>query len=157
MGEFFEGWRRKIGVVMLLMALVFVGGWVRSLTIQDSFLCHRDDHSGFFVNSNQGCLSWNRIHELQPEQLRFADRYFTGDAASFDRFLNNEVNWHWKTCGFEFGETTQHNSRVRSEFGVVPYWSIVIPLTLLSAWLLLIKPRSSHRKKITEPIPEKVA
>ena len=31
MREFFRGWRRKIGVVTLLMALVAMGGWVRSL------------------------------------------------------------------------------------------------------------------------------
>ena len=35
MGEFFKGWRRKVGVVTLAMALVFMGGWVRSLVIDD--------------------------------------------------------------------------------------------------------------------------
>ena len=36
---------------------------------------------------------------------------------------------------------------------VVPYWSIIIPLTALSAFLLLTKPRKSTPKKITEPNP----
>ena len=35
MGDFFHGWRRKIGVVTLVMALVFVSGWVRSLCAED--------------------------------------------------------------------------------------------------------------------------
>ena len=30
---------------------------------------------------------------------------------------------------------------------MVPFWSIVVPLTLLSAWLLLSKPRPSVAKK----------
>lgn len=38
---------------------------------------------------------------------------------------------------------------------VVPYWSIVITLTLLSAWLLLSKPRATTQKKNREtPVSE---
>ena len=36
----------------------------------------------------------------------------------------------------------------------VPYWSVVIPLTLLSAFLLLTKPHQSTPKKCTEPTTE---
>ena len=32
----------------------------------------------------------------------------------------------------------------------LPYWSVVIPLTLLSAWLLLSKPRHPCQKKTLE-------
>src|SRR5882757_6755381 len=35
MGEFFRGWRRKIGVVTLVMASVLTVGWTRSLTLHD--------------------------------------------------------------------------------------------------------------------------
>ena len=35
MGEFFKGWRRKVGCVTLVMACVFAAGWVRSLAIFD--------------------------------------------------------------------------------------------------------------------------
>ncbi len=34
---------------------------------------------------------------------------------------------------------------------VPPYWSIVLPLTILSAGLLLTKPRNSTQKKSPEP------
>jgi len=37
MRAFFSGWRRKIGCVTLLMALAFMGGWVRSLSDTDVF------------------------------------------------------------------------------------------------------------------------
>ena len=30
MGEFFKGWRRKVGVLTLLIACVFAAGWIRS-------------------------------------------------------------------------------------------------------------------------------
>lgn len=31
MGEFFTGWRRKIGSLMLALACVFAAGWFRSV------------------------------------------------------------------------------------------------------------------------------
>ena len=35
MGDFFHGWRRKIGVLALLVALVFSMLWVRSDSVLD--------------------------------------------------------------------------------------------------------------------------
>ena len=35
MGEFFQGWRRKIGCVTLVMAFVLVLGWIRSFYVED--------------------------------------------------------------------------------------------------------------------------
>jgi hypothetical protein len=32
MSDFFHGWRRKAGFVTLLMAIVFMAGWVRSMS-----------------------------------------------------------------------------------------------------------------------------
>lgn len=36
MPEFFRGWKRKFGVVTLVMAYVSAVGWVRSITKWDS-------------------------------------------------------------------------------------------------------------------------
>lgn len=35
MGSFFQGWRKKVGLATLIMALAFMGGWLRSLSIVD--------------------------------------------------------------------------------------------------------------------------
>lgn len=35
-------------------------------------------------------------------------------------------------------------------FNMIPYWSIVLPLTLLSAWLLLSIPRTLHSNPASE-------
>ena len=35
MSDLFQGWRRKIGLTTLLLALVFMSGWVRSLNTGD--------------------------------------------------------------------------------------------------------------------------
>jgi len=39
MGEFFHGWRRRIGLVTLMVACVFTAGWVRSLGACDQIHC----------------------------------------------------------------------------------------------------------------------
>jgi hypothetical protein len=38
MREFFKGWRRKAGTVLLLMAVAFTAVWVRSRSISDVLL-----------------------------------------------------------------------------------------------------------------------
>ena len=35
MGDYFKPWRRKIGVVTLMLACVFMGGWMRSIFFLD--------------------------------------------------------------------------------------------------------------------------
>lgn len=46
------------------------------------------------------------------------------------------LQWMW--CGFYCGAPDDHYSKI---IIVVPYWSMVLPLTLLSAWLLFSNPR----------------
>src|SRR5262249_54008008 len=38
MREFFRGWRRKAGCVVLAWACAFMGWWVRSVTVTDEFI-----------------------------------------------------------------------------------------------------------------------
>ena len=41
----------------------------------------------------------------------------------------------------------------KEAIGFIPYWFVVIPLTLLSAFLILTKPRKTTPTKIPEPNP----
>jgi hypothetical protein len=52
--------------------------------------------------------------------------------------------WRWKYLGFDSGQL-RHN-KLSATFWIIPYWSIVVPLTALSAWLLVIKPRKPAKK-----------
>ncbi len=48
-------------------------------------------------------------------------------------------------CCFQWTDTStaaQHRTS-RQTLYFIPYWSLVLPLTLLSAWLLLVKPRKA--------------
>lgn len=120
MHTFFHGWRRKAGIISLVVACVMTGLWNRSLFVEDLVAFPRRQafdslngnlywDSGAIFTFNPGWCAW-RTHDLRnPRQL--------------------EVSLaHWEQS---------HSMRI-------PYWSMVSPLTLLSAYLLLWKPR--HRR-----------
>lgn len=69
---------------------------------------------------------------------------------------NTTWEWRWNCCGFDFGRASDPSNRtlggVQVSLWVIPYWSIVIPLTLFSVYLLLSKPRQSTPKKLIEPV-----
>ena len=70
-----------------------------------------------------------------------------------DPWESFKVDWKWDCAGFHFGSgtITRGTRKLKCEQYIVPYWSIVVPLTLLSAYLLLTKPRLSTLKKIVAP------
>src|SRR5580698_5128736 len=64
MREFFRGWKRKVGVVTLLMACVLTVGWMRSWTITDWYIIRgRDNALHSFVSSNNW-VGWIMQHEV---------------------------------------------------------------------------------------------
>ena len=70
MREFFRGWRRKAGCVTLVMALVFMAGWIRRLLISDILLIGVAVDSDTLLTSTEGGLCWAtytmKFHETAP-------------------------------------------------------------------------------------------
>ena len=179
MGQLFKGWRRKIGFVTLLLALSFMGGWIRSREIHDRVWYVFPD-AIYLIYSHQGCLLWQCERPSSRNMIRmnrFEHKWLSQYAPalrlpiSHDEFVGYDVDWQWKWSDFNFGTGSYALTDWGMEDGfprpppvfehltawTVPYWSIVLPLTLLSAFLLLTTPRKSTPKIISEPIPEKVA
>ena len=161
MGEFFSGWRRKVAVVALVMACVLMVGWIRSLSTQDTFTvgfgssiqCKLVSIAGQMIVANVSIdgerpiwtvpwtsqkiseHGWEMVLQLpDSSQLRWInaispDLFSTGN----DEMGANIINFVIKWCQF-------------------PYWFVVTPLTVLSAFLLLSKPRQSNQTKIKEAI-----
>ena len=147
MRDFFGGWRRKIGCLMLVMACVFMIAWMRSLLFLDyisvtGWIVPGEKSSWMFLSSEVG-LEWERRwdefeskREIQIEWYSIAHRmnHRTPRSGRYD------TDSHWEFCGFQTDK-----SETDGDFScnwVVPYWSVVLPLTLLSTWLLLLsKPR----------------
>ncbi len=144
MGDFFHRWQRKIGVVVLILALVFMGGWVRSFVVADGIHILNDD---FF--SVSGGLFWQRTLSKNANR-----------SISFTSWEDFDPLFDYDKWGFGFGaggdETNLFSSKtggivgvVKTTFYRVPYWFIAMPLTLLSAYLLVIAPRSANIKTPT--------
>jgi len=158
MREFFGGWRRKLGVVTLAMACLFAAGWVRSIWTEDRIHIPMKDDDTIVFGSAYGSL----IVESWPDQVRFFHidkskaRYpkwqhqSLGIIAS-EQFEWRTPEWRWRWNGFGYGHFPLMQTKDAASFLLVPYWSIVIPLTLVSAYLLLSKPRTSAPKAIVEP------
>lgn len=148
MKEFLHGWRRKIGTVTLLMALAFTGAWLRGHRLTDVYSPGGTRTIIDSWTSSRDGIEWLRLKRPQPmtpnrSGWRTHAAGTTGSSvAGFIRSHEQTIDWRWGWLGFNFGES--HASKplaVRMQFLTIPYWSLVLPLTLLSAYLILLPPR----------------
>lgn len=125
-GEFFKPWRRTIGVVTLLMACVFTAGWTRSYSVEDRIIV---EDAGFGIFSVLGRIewTWKWTYEVPSQMIE------------------------WQTQSVSSIKPEYLGPDYRNYNQELSYWVIVLPLTLLSAFLLLSRPCKSYQKKIAEP------
>ncbi len=162
--RFFHGWKRKIGLVTLLMACLFMVGWVRSFFYHEGFaIPSRTKTASHSVWSNQDGLSWvkelcldNPNHWKDNQAFQCGSRRQSGKSV-LDAFGTIRNNW----LGFEVFDISYRHAnlqsgpngdRVQMIVWIVPYWSVVLPLTAVSLWLLLSKAGSTSSKTITQPV-----
>ena len=144
MREFFQGWRRKAGLVTLAMACLLTVGWMRSRVYSDSITLYHDDRASDFLVSFQGGIKWvatsqGRAGPLPvPPRFSFSGTFVAGSDAVLQPVFSGIVptwRWQWRGFGFVCGEAEVFGYEV--SVWTIPYWSLVLPLTLLSAWLIL--------------------
>lgn len=146
MREFFRGWQRKWGCITLVMACLLMGMWIRSRIVND-FLATDGRDATYRIGSYGGELSF--IRETPAAQFgRFLhlDSFHEGNEdkyelwRSWDSWDGYEMEWRWDLTQFHFGAGTIFG--IRTESYTFPYWFFVLPLTLLSAYLILGKART---------------
>lgn len=166
MGNVFQGWRRKCGLALLLVSLVAVTIWLRSVTISDVFIAKTGRSSGLVLQScKDGILA---IHVVDDEhQIFFLSKPFYRQYVSptFD-IEPSQYDWRWQSNGFQLGQGREtHRTEVayltksgatefkpfrgarEMVFAEMPHWALCLPLSLLSAYLILIKPRAWNGKR----------
>lgn len=152
MSQFIRG-RRTIGVVALVMALALTGGWARSQNTLDVIVFPGGKQTTFL--SCKSSVIWAKSQiETSQKVSRFPKwtRY-----PGLDQLFFNDPSFKvlWKWYGFSGGieSTDEATNDVRSIFWIIPYWAIIIPLTLFSANFLLRKPndRSTLREHDDRP------
>lgn len=152
MKEFFHGWRRKAGLLTLFVACLFMAIWVRSLLVLDRFCLPQPDRMILTLDGACRWLSYTPLADSdftpgKPSRFKWISSELTEEGRNnYDAFFmlsGGNIHWRWHWGGFDFGavsETIQMPPK-RYEIRQIPYWSVVLPLTLLSAYLILWKPR----------------
>ena len=153
MYDFLRGWRRKKGVITLVTACLILGAWLRSLRTFDSLFVHGDqwrygissvDGRIWFINTTpllgESWVAWNS-REHQPE---------------FDPMDGANVNWRRDGAGFHIGTYTRPipsqtaSGKFEAFSLMIPYGVIELPLALLSAYLIVLKPRTRSATTSTQ-------
>lgn len=123
MGEFFHGWRRKVGVVALVLACVVACAWCRSCLFLESIRIPRGDTYTDFLVSFDGRLNWARIHNLRPASqtlpLSWSSKRLPGNEGIW--ISTRTLNQTWNYRGLGVWEHQVHHSTRRVL--VIPYWS----------------------------------
>lgn len=137
MREFFTGWRRKVGCVALLMACAIVGLWMRSCVFGDWFSFPaggRTEYQFVYESSRLIAVQWE--YSIEVSSSPHFD--YGSDPVGGNPFTISGVSWEWR--GIQLGhDFTRPNFPMA--FAVIPYFFLVMPPILLSAYLILWKPR----------------
>jgi len=154
MTEFFHDWRRKAGVVALVMSCMFAVGWIRSLDIQDSIRIHLTVDTYSELVSGCGWLE-QTFCNVQGDFMLYGP-IWQSSAVTPGNSLHYLTDYNLlsekRFCGFEYSEY-QHRAGIYFSIRRIPYWLLVILLAALSAHLLLGKPRVPKPTSAIEPVP----
>ena len=105
--------------------------------------------------SVEGSISWIRIYDEDETPTTELKRIDFSDDPSWHNgaFLDPRIEWDFLWCGFGTGRIGGPPDRNWLKVcWVIPYWSVVVPLTILAAFLLLTKPRQPTPNEIPESI-----
>ncbi|MFO1044715.1 MAG: hypothetical protein U0941_23325 [Planctomycetaceae bacterium] len=151
MGDFFHGWRQKAGCVALTMELVVFAAWMRSYNSPDSIGEKQTpwliSHDGIIVLASQsGPYNYPLIWDWYG--------FYTTDPAIFAQGYRREFEWKCVSrrgsVGLELG--CHEFSGYAVDWLRVPYWTILLPISLLSANLILGKPGQIKESRRRDPV-----
>jgi hypothetical protein len=146
MRDFFYGWRRKAGVVTLVMACALTGAWLRSETEFHCFTLPANSWAHVTLVSERGSVrlvKMDAVHSLSSARWWYGTLPEIADPSDYLEGGGIEVDWRWDLGGFTIAyyHVTEQPEIGHTAECKLPYWSIVLCVTLLSAYLILWKPR----------------
>ncbi len=169
MDDFFKSWRRRVGVITLVLACVFVAGWVRSLRVSDLVTMHivvdrirgQDAVSAVYLHTVPNYLLFRRTCQAIGnvpaskwiKHLKIPTLSLGGPTQTLEEFISSKGHWSLGLIGTDTPRSLVNPNGKLDWVYAIPYWSIVVPLTLLSTWLMLSRPRA----KKAGPIPKSPA
>jgi hypothetical protein len=181
--EFFKGWRRKAGCIGLMVSLLITCAWMRSFKTEDFATRLLSNGYWKVVSKNGGitfaCQEGPMVLHFEPNTMgsqavdKEAAAKAHNEAILLEMMKKSDAGQPYKRrqetpreetrdtnteiCGFMFGTNASGEpdglDRSVTTTLRVPYWAVVLPFIMLSAWLLLCKPRPTTPKQTTEPAP----
>lgn len=139
MHEFFHGWRRKLGCITLVMALVIMAWWARSYVVRDVITTAPLFGKGHTLSSDVGELQWVSWRANSPRS-----QFPAGWRSQGLRYTKlPKLRWFRQV---KFQMVTVSLAGTNAEGFATSHWLFVIPLTLLSGYLILWRPRKVGKK-----------
>jgi hypothetical protein len=127
MREFFRGWRRKAGAVPLMMACVLTVPWMRSYITSDLII---------FAMRDRQHVVWSKSGQF---------RWYSEDVMMQWAYPRKWIRDYDPLTSRSLFPTVAMANPDDDPFEIsVPYWWFVLPLTILSAYLILWKPRKKE-------------
>ena len=132
----------------LLLAVVSVGGWVRSLSYSDTITVSAGKHTTARLTSAVQLMALEIEYDESSELIGMGPSWIQAPLTGTPSWCDErDIYWHLCLCGVRYGEiyyfpsgsyrdTPLHSLRI----WCVQYWLFVVPLTVGSACLLLYKP-----------------
>lgn len=148
----FQGSRRKAGTLLLAVAVGLTGCWFRSYLIGDRLRIWRSNLL-LTVESNCGQVHWQQLSPVPAGLQRFSTHW---EKAEVRHYYRNSPRQHlkdnWEYVGFNYdaGPFWGYGIEQRMEILAVPYWSLVLPLAILSGWLILAKRPTMESKQVSQ-------
>jgi len=130
--------RRVVGIVMLILSLGIWSAWLRSRIIEDTVSCG-GIHDLQFVHSANGKLTWWAWESDNPP----GEPYWIARPIYEDEEIGRQPSFEFyvaHTPDFGYLDSTALSERYLLDCRrcwSLPYWMLVIPSTLMSAYLLL--------------------
>lgn len=145
MGDFFRGWRRKLGAVALVAASALTVGWVRSLSYCDYITIPVGGVSAVIAISTDGHLLVGVSQFTDKNAIAPSPQWIPLNFQAVDSIeprgdiVEMIVDLRFHRAGIMALKSLQAGSLLL----MAPYWLLTIPLTFISLWMFLNNPGTS--------------
>lgn len=154
MFKYFRGWKRKLGLLLLVGSCLTSAFWIRSLSCHDVVLSPR-----CAVESYRGGIYCCFPGSSYNGRTTFSSDLITNiklDEPYYNAYQG--MQWKWRWAGFAYNQDKEVTQNILTgavkEIDVrhyyVTYWPFIVVTAMFSAWLLVSK---NEPAKLTSTIP----
>lgn len=130
-------WRGKLGVALLLLAIIPTIGWIRSIVVMDVLQFPSSQSTCEHLVSTDHAFVWGRLRKKDPRSIYPYPVWSTSEYRTLDSFLDQaSLRPATRVMGFGSSELNQPAAPGAHTVWIIPYWAMTGPLMLLSFCLL---------------------